>query len=445
MPNRRTAMKSVLGGSLLYPALLGELLGKSGDCNPLAPRRPHFPARAKNVIFLFHSGGVSHVDSYDPKPALARLARDGKKLSRGEAMPAHWDFHPGGNCGTEVSDLFPHIRARMDDICLVRSLHTDHSDHSQSTLQVHTGSFTVPRPSIGSWVSYGLGTENSSLPSFVAIAPHATYNGPTVWNSNFLPAHHSALHIRPGHEVPNIKPAVPARVQELELGMIGKLHGGLQPLAPHPLLEARAQAFETAAGMQLAVPELFDLKGESAATRALYGLDEKETAQFGWQCLMARRMIERGVRFVELIDVGSSSNWDQHSSMTRHASLAKAVDKPAAGLLLDLKSRGMLDDTLVVWTTEFGRSPWATGTGRSHHSKVFSSWLAGGGFRGGHVHGASDEIGELPAEDPVHIHDFHATILHALGFDHEQLTFRHNGRDFRLTDVHGRVVRELLA
>jgi hypothetical protein len=434
--SRRAAIQSLVGGSMIYPALLADLMAGE-DADPLAPRRPHHRASAKNVIFVFSSGGVSHVDSFDPKPELARLAAEGTKLPRGDARPSPWAFSPGGRCGTEVSDLFPEIRECMDDICLVRSLHTDHNDHSQSTLQVHTGSFTVPRPSIGSWVSYGLGSENANLPSFVALASQPTYNGATVWNSNFLPPIHSALHIRPRQEVANIRPAAPPAVQSAELDLLRRLEAAA-PADPNPMVAARARSFETAAGMQLAVPELYELESESAATRALYGLDEDVTSEFAWQCLMARRLVERGVRFVEIVDRGSGGNWDQHGNIERHEPLARAIDRPVAGLLRDLKIRGMLEDTLVVWISEFGRTPWATGTGRGHHSAAFSAWLAGGGVKGGTVWGATDEIGATVADDPVHIHDFHASILHALGFDHERLVYRHNGRDFRLTDVFGR-------
>jgi hypothetical protein len=441
--SRRAAIRSLVGGSMIYPALLADLMSKD-DANPLAPRRSHHRASASKVIFIFSSGGVSHVDSFDPKPELARLAAEGTKLPKGDARPSPWDFRPGGSCGTEVSDLFPEIRECMDDICLVRSLHTDHNDHSQSTLQVHTGSFTVPRPSIGSWVSYGLGSENANLPSFVALASQPTYNGATVWNSNFLPPTHSALHIRPRQEVANIRPAAPASVQSAELDLLRRLEA-VAPADPNPMVAARARAFEVAAGMQLAVPELYELERESPATRALYGLDEDATSEFAWQCLMARRLVERGVRFVEIVDRGSSGNWDQHGNIERHEPLARAIDRPVAGLLRDLKSRGMLEDTLVVWISEFGRTPWATGTGRGHHSAAFSAWLAGGGVKGGTVWGSTDEIGATPADNPVHIHDFHASILHALGFDHERLVYRHNGRDFRLTDVLGRVLHEWFA
>lgn len=438
--SRRAVIQSLVGGSILYPALLSELLADELP-NPLAPKRPHHPARARQVIFIFSSGGVSHVDSFDPKPELARLAGASTKLPKGEARPSPWSFRPGRSGGAEVSDLFPEIRECMDEICLVRSLHTDHNDHSQSTLQVHTGSFTVPRPSLGSWVSYGLGSENANLPSFVALASQPTYNGPTVWDSNFLPPVHSALHIRPKQEVANIRPRVPAAVQEQELDLLRRLEATAPP-DPNPLIAARTRSFEIAAGMQLAVPELYDLESESPATRALYGLDEKSTSEFAWKCLMARRLVERGVRFVEIVDRGSGGNWDQHGNLERHETLAHAVDRPIAGLLRDLRSRGLLDDTLVVWTSEFGRTPWATGTGRGHHCSAFSAWLAGGGIRGGTVWGSTDEIGEKPVEKPVHIHDFHASILHALGFNHEELVYRHNGRDFRLTDVAGKVVHD---
>jgi hypothetical protein len=422
--------------------------------DPLAPKSPRFPPRAKRVILLFSTGGVSHVDTFDHKPRL--FAADGKMLGAGGGLskekkpllrPA-WPFQPGGTCGTLVSDLFPHVRDCMDDICLVRSMKTDDNEHFQATLAIHTGSFFFTRPSLGSWVSYGLGTFNQNLPSFVVIAPHLPYAGTQVWSNDFLPAYHQGTRLVPGPEpIPNLKRrTAPAELQEMELGLANAFNRAhLQRHGNDQNLAARIRSFETAFQMQTEAPEVFDMSRETDETLRLYGLERGQTAGFGWQCLVARRLAERGVRFVELIDNGASDNWDAHADMAAHAPLAKKIDKPIAGLLRDLKRRGLLDDTLVVWTTEFGRTPGIDGPkGRGHHGACFSSWLAGGGVKGGIAHGQTDDIGATVAENEVHVHDFHATILYLLGLDHEKLTYRHAGRDFRLTDVSGRVVKEIL-
>ena len=447
--SRRQMMRSLVAGSLLFPAILNDLL--ASEENPLAPRAPHFPGKAKRVIFLYMTGGVSHLDSFDPKPKL--MAEGGKPTSNkpGAAhyLPPQWAFQRGGKCGTEVSDLFPHIRECMDDICLIRSMRGDHQDHFQATLGIHTGSVTFARPSIGSWVSYGLGTENQNLPSFVALAPALPYAGTQVFSSDFLPGAHAGTRVVPGAEpIPDLIRRSPTeKIQALELGLLDRFNRKHQQTQPsNPMLAARMKSFETAAGMQMAMPDVLDLSRETDATLGLYGLERGSSKGFAWQCLVARRLAERGVRFVELIDVGSHDNWDAHSDIATHAPLAKNVDQAIAGLLKDLKSRGMLDDTLVVWTTEFGRTPHTDGPkGRSHHNRAFSSWLAGGGVKGGIAYGKTDDFGAAVAEDAVHVHDFHATILHSLGFDHERLTFRHAGRDFRLTDVSGQVVKAILA
>jgi hypothetical protein len=454
-PTRRAMIRSLVGGSLLLPAVLSELLAADQPGDPLAPKKPHFAARAKRVILLFSTGGVSHMDTFDPKPKL--FAADGKTLGVGGGLSLEkrpllrplWKFRPGGKCGTQVSDLFPHVRDRMDDVCLIRSMSSDNNEHFQATLAMHTGSFFAARPSLGSWVSYGLGTVNRNLPSFVVIAPHLPYAGGQVWANDFLPAYHQGTRVVPGRDaIPNVKrQATTADLQKLELGLAEKInrahlkrHGGDDNLA------ARVRSFETAYQMQFEAPETFDLSKESQATLDLYGLKRGDTTSFAWQCLIARRLAERGVRFVELIDSGSSNNWDSHSDMNAHAPLAKKIDRPIAGLLQDLKRRGLLDDTLVVWTTEFGRTPGQDGSkGRGHHPACFSSWLAGGGVKGGLAYGSTDEIGATVAEKKVHVHDFHATILHLLGFDHERLTYRHAGRDYRLTDVYGRVVKDVLS
>lgn len=451
-------MRSLVSGSILLPGILSDLVtaadgavdgagARGPSTDPLAPRVPQFPAKAKQVIFLFMTGGVSHLETFDPKP---RLARDQGKQHRGRKLVGpQWPFRRRGRVGAEVSDLFPHIGGCMDDICLIRSMKGDHGDHFQATLGVHSGSVSVKRPSLGSWVSYGLGTFNQNLPSFVVLAPKLPYAGTQVWSSDFLPASHQGTRVLGSEDpIPNLKRLSPSRqVQEMELSLLeryNRRHLGAR--AADPTLAARMRSFETAFGMQQAMPDVLDLSKESDETLGLYGLERGSTEGFAWQCIVARRLAERGVRFIELIDQGSRNNWDSHSDMSQHGPMARNVDQPIAGLLKDLKRRGMLEDTLVVWTTEFGRSPRADGPkGRSHHAKAYSSWLAGAGVKAGLVHGVTDHYGEEVVEDKVHVHDFHATILHLLGFDHERLTFRHAGRDFRLTDVHGRVVDEILA
>jgi Protein of unknown function (DUF1501) len=452
---RRQAIRSLVGGSLLLPGIIADLLAAeqaSNAADPLAPRPPHFPAKAKRIIFCYMTGGASHVDSFDYKPKLfedhGRTLKNGKFLSQPK-----WKFRPHGQSGTEVSDLFPQLAECVDDLCIIRSMKTDHGDHFEATLGIHTGSVTFTRPSLGSWVSYGLGTTNQNLPSFVVLAPELPYAGGQVWASDFLPACHQGTRIVPGAEpIPNMKPhSASPEIQQMELGLLeffNRKH--LEQHDSDPTLAARIKSFETAFGMQREAPEAFDLSKESEATLNLYGLERGSTQGFAWQCLVARRLAERGVRFIELIDTGSSSghNWDAHADMQTHLPLAQNVDRPLAGLLKDLKSRGMLAETLVVWTTEFGRTPFTeklNAKGREHHPKAYSSWLAGGGVKGGITYGTSDDYGIEVAENLVHVHDFHATILHLLGLDHKRLTFRHAGRDFRLTDVHGNVVEAILA
>ena len=458
--SRRGFVRSAVAGSLLMPGILSELLAADA-ADPLAPKKPHHPAKAKAVIFLFMSGGVSHVDSFDPKPKL--VADHGKSVALDHPetrdRPGYeklflkkpgWKFAPRGKSGIEVSELFPHVAGQIDDVALVRSMHTGHSNHYNATLGMHTGSFAFARPSIGSWVSYGLGTPNRNLPSFLVLAPQMPYAGTQVWASDFLPGAHQGTRVVPGAEpVANLRRRVPTEErQRLELDAMkafNESHLAERPNDPH--LAARIKSFETAAGMQSEMPAALDLSKETDDTLALYGLKRGQNDGFGWQCLVARRLVERGVRFVELIHTGSSGNWDSHGDMADHGRLAPQVDRPIAGLLRDLKRVGLFDDVLVVWTTEFGRTPFnntADNPGREHHSWAFSSWLAGAGVKRGVVHGATDEHGVRPAEKPVHVHDFHATILHLMGLDHERLTYRHAGRDYRLTDVHGNVVKDLL-
>jgi hypothetical protein len=453
--SRREVLRSLVGGSILLPGFLSRLLAEDAARDPLAPRPPHLPGRAKRVIFLFLTGGVSHMDTFDYKPKL--FSSDGKMLVAGGGLSRDrkkllrpgWEFKPGGTCGTMVSDLFPHLRDRMDDIALINSMKSDNNEHFEATLAIHTGSFTFTRPSIGSWVSYGLGTMNQNLPSFMVIAPKLPFAAAQVYSNDFLPAYHQGTRVVPGPEpIPHLARRSKAEgLQEDELGLAQAFDREyLKDNGNDSELAARIRSFETAFRMQTEAPDAFDLSKEPEETLKLYGLDRSKPQGFAWQCLMARRLVERGVRFVELIDTGAYDNWDAHSDMKTCIPLAKNVDRPIAALIQDLKRRGMLDETLLVWTTEFGRTPGEDAPGgRGHHGAVFSSWLAGGGARGGVVHGKSDELASTVAENQVHVHDFHATILHLLGLDHTKLTYRHAGRDFRLTDVYGTVVRDILA
>ena len=447
--NRRQTIRSLAGGGLLLPGLLSEMLGSTA-ADPLSPKKPHYPAKAKQVIFLFMTGGVSHVDTFDPKPFL-RQNHDQRHSKNRVYKGADWEFRPYGQSGIEVSDLFPHTGEVIDDIAVVRSMTNINGDHFGATLGIHTGSATFNRPSIGSWVSYGLGTLNQNLPSFMVIAPEIPYAGGQVWGSDFLPVLHQGTRIVPGDEpIAHMSQRTSSNQQRTELDLLeyfNRQH--LQGRERDTNLSARIKSFETAFGMQVEAPEAFDLTKESDATLNMYGLERGSTDGFAWQCIVARRLVERGVRFVELIDGGTAidHNWDTHAKMTNYNRMAKNVDQPMGALIRDLKSRGMLDDTLVVWTTEFGRTPTCPSPGaegRGHHSKVYSSWLAGGGVKGGMVYGSSDEMGFGIAENPVTVHDFQATILDRLGMDHERLTYRHAGRDFRLTDVHGHVVKDIL-
>ena len=456
MFNRRDMLARAGGGfgAIALNALLGE------NANGATSAQPHHTPRANRVIFLYLTGGVSHVDSFDYKPKL--FSDDEKTITVDNWQGANgdftrhlkkpdWDFRPGGTSGVRVSDLFPHMRNIVDDLCVINSLESDHTNHYEGTLGMHTGSWTFARPSIGSWVSYGLGTENENLPSFMVLAPSAPYAGPQTWGNDFLPGTHQGTHIVPGpNPIENVVPrGNNGRLQELEMKRLISRNRARLAERPHDAaLEAQIQALETAFRMQYVAPEAFDIRQESQHTLDLYGIDEDTNTGYGWQCLVGRRLAERGVRFIELIDTGSSGNWDSHGNMADHGRLAKNVDQPIAALITDLKQRGMLDDTLVVWTTEFGRTPYQVDNnhpGREHHHQAFSSWMAGAGLKGGITYGESDEHGIAVAKDRCHVHDFHATILHLLGLDHEKLTFKHAGRDYRLTDVHGSVKTELFS
>lgn len=458
--SRREFLSRASGGfgAIALAGLCKEL--QAAPTNPLAARNGHHAAKADRVILLYSTGGASHVDTFNHRPRLT--ADHGKSITAsrwlnksGEfkrfLIKPRWAFKQYGQSGAWVSDLFPHLGSVIDDVCVLNAMHCESDGHDKATLAAHTGSAQFARPSAGSWVSYGLGTVNQNLPSFMVLAPAAPYAGAQTWGSDFLPGCHQGTHVIPGKEpLPNIRPQVPdVALQQMELALLGRLNQAhLKQRAADQALDARIRSFETAFGMQREAPEAFDLSTETESTLNLYGIARGATAGFGWQCLVARRLAERGVRFLELIDVGSSGNWDSHGNMGDHERLARAIDKPIAGLLTDLKQRGMLERTLVVWTTEFGRTPFhqkADHAGREHHNLCFSSWMAGGGVKGGIVHGQSDEYGIRTAADAVHTHDLHATMLHLMGLDHERLTYRYAGRDFRLTDVHGRVVQELLS
>ena len=453
--SRRGFIQSLASASLFLPGVLHELMAETSSgtadiSNPLAAKQPMFPAKAKRVIFLYMSGGASHVDTFDPKP---KLIADHGKAYKGDYLSApHWDFKRYAKCDTEVSSLFPNVGACMDDICVIRSMRNDFPNHVQAVMGLHGGSVVMERPSMGSWVSYGLGTVNQNLPSFMVLAPEMPYGGSMAWDSNFLPACHQGVHVTPGGEpIPNMTRTDLGEVQEKELGLINFFNQRYSSTREGDrMLAARIKTFETAHGMQVQAPEAFNLTKETDATLKLYGLERGSTKGFAWQCLMARRLAERGVRFIELIDIGSSQlvNWDAHADMQTHVPLAKNVDQPIAALIKDLKSRGMLDETLVVWSTEFGRRPGdmnPKAKGRTHHSTVYSSWMAGGGIKGGITYGESDDYGYEIAKDQCHVHDLHATMLNQMGIDHKKLTFRHAGRDYRLTDVSGNVIKEIIA
>lgn len=457
---RRSFLGSFVVGSPLFHGFVRHLDAKSSPINDQLIPLPHKPAKAKNIIFVFFSGGVSHIDSFDPKPALTRDHGKQVKLDHPEIKnrPGYekiflkkttLPFSISNSAGMPVSSLFPHLARGMDRIALIRSMHTDHSNHYNATLGMHTGSFNQARPSLGSWVSYGLGTLNNNLPSFLVLAPQDPYAGTQLWASDFLPGRNQGTRVASmTSPIPDLTPRLPRDRQSAELALLSRRDRRHElSRAADPQLVARIKSFETAFGMQLEAPGAFDLSQETLATKSAYGFGTEPTNAFAWQCLQARRLVERGVRFVEIIHTGSSGNWDSHGDMKDHERLAKQVDKPLAALLDDLAQRGMLEDTLVVWTTEFGRTPFnntADAPGREHHPWAFSSWLAGAGVKAGTIYGGTDEHGIRSVDQPVHVHDFHATILHLLGMDHTGLTYRHSGRDYRLTDVAGEVVKGVL-
>ena len=427
--------------------------------DPLAARAPHHAPRARRCIVLYMPGGPSQIDTFDPKPRVARdngqpLPFEKPKLMRlktGNLLASPWRFARHGQSGIPVSELFPRLAACVDDLCVIRSMVADNINHTGASLQMNTGEQAFSRPSLGSWLVYGLGSENRSLPGFVVISPAPPPPGASLWSSSFLPAAYQGTCIKDlGNPIPNLKDPLgdPERQREKldALRRLNELHKRGRALDSP--LDARIASFELAFRMQRQAPEAFAIEAESPATKKLYGIDEPATESFGKQCLLARRLVERGVRFVQVYDTAHGNNsWDHHGGLKTNLTKSCAgVDRPIAGLLTDLKARGLLEDTLVIWGGEFGRTPTAEGTdGREHHPFGFTMWLAGGGVKGGMVHGATDEFGWYAIADKVHVHDLHATILHLMGIDHTRLTYRYGGRDYRLTDVHGRVVEQIIS
>jgi hypothetical protein len=442
-------LASVLAGE----GLLGSTArAATGANNPLALKAPHFPPRAKRVIFLFMNGGPSQVDTFDPKPALVKYAGQSKpdttrQKAAGKLLPSPFKFQKYGQSGIEVSELYPHVGRCIDDICVIRSMHTNTPNHEPSLLMMNSGETQPTRPSMGSWLSYGLGSENQNLPGYVVLCPGKPVVGPQLWSNSFLPGIYQGTHINNSRIDPRsviehvANRHLPRGAQRRQLDLLQQMNAlHLQERGRDDQLEARIASLEMAFRMQTEAQEAFDLTRETTATRRRYG-----EGQFANACLIARRLAERGVRMTQIY-YGNGQPWDDHGDILNHRNHARQSDQPIAALLNDLKSRGLLDETLVIWGGEFGRTPASQGSkGRDHNSKGFSMWLAGGGVKGGHVHGATDEFGGTAVEKKVHVHDLHATILHLLGVDHERLTFRYSGRDFRLTDVHGNVVRDILA
>jgi hypothetical protein len=447
-------------GSLALSGLLGLEQARAAATDPLAVRPSHFPARAKRVIFLFMHGGPSQVDTFDYKPLLKRDHGKPLPFARPKVVSSEtfnllqspWGFKQYGQSGAWVSDLFPELTKCVDDLCFIKSMHGSNSRHGGALLELHTGSDTFIRPAMGSWITYGLGTENSNMPGFLTICPTQSHGGANNFGSAFLPAPYAGTAIGsvgiPARDarIPFItNKETPRAIQRKEIDYSQALNRQQLALTgPDRALEGRIESFELAFRMQAEAPELQDLGQESEATKKLYGLDNPITEDFGRQCLMARRFSEKGVRFVQ---VSHTYKWDQHEHLKRdHAQNAAEVDKPIAGLLQDLKSRGLLEDTLVLWGGEFGRTPTAQGSdGRDHNPEAFTMWMAGGGVKPGLSYGATDDYSYYSLENKVHFHDLHATILHLLGLDHLKLTYKYAGRDFRLTDVHGHVVKGILA
>jgi hypothetical protein len=462
--SRRTALRlSACGfGQVALLGLLGEESRSAPSTNPLAPKQPHFEPRAKRVIFLFMHGGVSHVDSFDHKPKLAELNGQPLPIPKpkfefaptGNLLASPWKFSKFGQSGIEVSELFPEIGGCIDDVCVIRSMNGgDQVSHGPALLNINTGSGVFARPSMGAWTLYGLGTENQNLPGFISLSPSLYHGGAQNYGSAFLPASFQGTRIGDGSTpfqqavLSNLQPGDEPALQRLQLDLLSQRNREhLARAGDDPRFEARIAAFEMSFRMQMEAPLVLDLSKESEEMRKMYGVGEEPTDEYARQCLLARRFIEAGVRFVQVNYSYPRNYWDAHSDLrNNHSSNAKKVDKPIAALLKDLKARGLLGDTLVIFGTEFGRTPAAQGTdGRDHHPHAFSIWLAGGGVKGGMTYGKTDEFGYYVAEKKVAMPDFHATILHLLGLEHTQLTHRHAGRDHRLTDVSGEVIDDVL-
>ena len=462
--SRREALKSFASGFGMLG--LASVLGPgafAASANPLAVQVPQFPARAKNIIFLFMAGGPSHVDLFDPKPRLLQdngkpLPFEKPKLERtktGNLLGSPFAFKKHGQSGMEISELLPHLATCADDLCVIRSMVADNINHNGACLQMNTGEQSFSRPSLGSWLLYGLGSENQNLPGFVVISPAQPAQGAPLWSSSFLPAaYQGTLVSNLDDPIANLaNPAFTPAQQRRQLDYLKELNNlHLQGREEDSRLSARIESFELAFRMQAQAPESFSIAGESEATRTLYGLDQKETEIFGKQCLMARRLVERGVRCVQVYHTqtdkrSSCQLWDQHGGLKEELPYnCLSTDKPIAGLLKDLKARGLLDETLVLWGGEFGRTPTAEGdNGREHHPFGFTMFMAGGGIKPGLTYGATDEFGWHSVENKVHVHDLHATILHLMGMNHENLTYRYAGRDYRLTDVYGNIVHDIIA
>ncbi len=455
MTTRRDWLRR-MGGGFGTLGLAGVLAAeaKAGSSNPLAPKAPHFAPKAKRVIFLFMNGGPSHVDTFDPKPMLATRSgepapesvRKGRN-GNGKLMPSNFKFAKYGQAGIDLSELFPKLADRADDLCVIRSMYTDVPNHEPALLMMNSGVIQPTRPSLGSWLTYGLGSENQDLPGFVVLCPGKPVVGPQLWSNSFLPGIFQGTHINnravdPKSIIAHVaNKSLTKDAQRGQLDLLQKMNEQhLETRAGDPQLEGRIQSLEMAFRMQFEARDAFDLGKETTATRALYG-----EGKFADACLIARRLAERGVR-ISQIYYGDGQPWDDHGDMANHRNHAKASDQPIAALLADLKARGLFDETLVIWGGEFGRTPTSEGSkGRDHHNTGFTMWMAGGGVKRGHIHGATDEFGWNAIEDRVHVHDLHATILHLMGIDHTQLTYRYSGRDFRLTDVHGEVVKGIIA
>ena len=432
-------------GYLALAGLTAEAAKKDGAyTNPLAERQPHFPGRAKRVIFMFMQGGPSHLDTFDHKPALQKSG--GKGDGKGKLLASPFEFKQHGESGIRISSLYPHLAEHADDLCLLNGMHTTSPAHPQATVAAHTGSINFVRPSLGAWVTYGLGSMNEDLPGFITINPVNNLGGAQNYGSAFLPASFQGTRVGTGKgSISNIaNPVLGSAAQRRQLDLVQAMNRDmLERNRVNAELEGVIESYELAYRMQTAVPGVMDLSKESPKTKEMYGIGAQGTNEFGTQCLMARRLAESGVRFIQVTHRG----WDQHNNLTtRLKTNCGATDKPIAALMTDLKQRDMLKDTLLVWGGEFGRSPQGQNKdGRRHNNRGYSMWMAGGGVRGGLRYGSTDDIGGTAVQGKMHTHDLHATILHLLGLDHEKLTYRYAGRDFRLTDVHGIVAKEILA